>query len=319
MIPASLCKGSGASTSAAALTTRWPPSCSGIPASTSAPGRFGCWATRARFRPRLPPASSSWRRADPSVTVRCQLAATARRLSGARRLADRRTPASPRPRPGRSVCAADALVGRRVQSTVRRRAAARGSSGAARRGMTRAIRENALRLVRRYAAEGTAAGYEACARLWRPRREIPRRRPGGPRPRPGRAGRIAGRDGYGRTVRVGRDARAEDTPPPARAIRAAHHAVSRRHLDRLARRPGRRARGCASPPRAGLAGASSAVLIEVAAPRPRRRGDACCSVCSPSWDRREASRSPSPCSRGITRSRCTPRRSTCWPATATTK
>ncbi|MCA1684440.1 MAG: hypothetical protein LC745_00335 [Planctomycetia bacterium] len=101
---------------------------------------------------------------DTSVTVRLQLAATARRLPGAdglpvverllRRGLDRDDPFIPLMLwwavEARALTDADRLIpffGSRE---------AWNDSGR---------RENGLRLVRRYAAEGTAAGYDACARL----------------------------------------------------------------------------------------------------------------------------------------------------------
>jgi putative heme-binding domain-containing protein len=101
---------------------------------------------------------------DPSVTVRCQLAATARRLPGAdglpiverllRRGLDRDDPYIPLliwwAVEAHALTDADRLV------------AFFGGDGA---WHDPALRANALRLVRRYAAEGTRVGYGACERL----------------------------------------------------------------------------------------------------------------------------------------------------------
>ena len=178
--------------------------------------------------------------ADPSVTVRCQLAASARRLPGAdglpivERLLSR---GLDRDDPYLPLMLWWAVEARALTDTERLLR----FFGSREAWEDPGMRENALRLVRRYAAEGTAAGYEACARLLSTVTiEIPRRRPGRPRPRPGRAGRIAGRYGHGRAVRVGRDPGARNRAPHA-PLRATHEAISRRHFGRLARRPGRRA------------------------------------------------------------------------------
>ena len=102
--------------------------------------------------------------ADPSVTVRCQLAASARRLPGAdglpiierllRRGLDRDDPYLP--------LMLWWAVEARALTDPERLLRFFGSREA---WEDPGRREIALRLVRRYAAEGTAAGYEACARL----------------------------------------------------------------------------------------------------------------------------------------------------------
>ena len=102
--------------------------------------------------------------ADPSAIVRCQLAASARRLPGAdglpvierllRRDLDRDDPYLPLML-WWAVEAKSMTDPGRLLRFFGSREAWEGSS-------RRAI---ALRLVRRYSAEGTAAGYEACARL----------------------------------------------------------------------------------------------------------------------------------------------------------
>jgi putative heme-binding domain-containing protein len=101
---------------------------------------------------------------DPSVKVRCQLAATSRRLAAAdglplverllRRGLDRDDPYVPLmiwwAVEARALTDADRLLS---------------SFGTAAAWADAGRREDALRLVRRYAAEGTRAGYAACARL----------------------------------------------------------------------------------------------------------------------------------------------------------
>jgi putative heme-binding domain-containing protein len=101
---------------------------------------------------------------DPSEIVRCQLAATARRLSGGdglailegllRRGLDRDDPYVP--------LMLWWAIESRALSDAERLLAFFGARAAWDDTLTR---ENALRLVRRYAAEGTRSGYDACARL----------------------------------------------------------------------------------------------------------------------------------------------------------
>jgi putative membrane-bound dehydrogenase-like protein len=101
---------------------------------------------------------------EPSVIVRCQLAATARRLSGGdglpvvehllRRGLDCDDPYVP-------LMLWWALESRAISSTERLLA----FFGDRAAWENAAIRENALRLIRRYAAEGTRAGYDGCAQL----------------------------------------------------------------------------------------------------------------------------------------------------------
>jgi putative heme-binding domain-containing protein len=101
---------------------------------------------------------------DPSVTVRCQLAATSRRLPAAaglpivegllRRGLDRDDPYMP--------LMLWWAVEARAMSDPDRLASLFGTHAV---WADAGLREDALRLVRRYAAEGTRAGYGACARL----------------------------------------------------------------------------------------------------------------------------------------------------------
>ena len=101
---------------------------------------------------------------ETSVIVRCQLAATARRLSGGdglpiverlfRRGLDRDDPYTP--------LMLWWAIEPRALSDAERLLAFFGNRQA---WEAAATRENALRLVRRYAAEGTRAGYDACTRL----------------------------------------------------------------------------------------------------------------------------------------------------------
>ena len=278
------CKGSGASTSAGASTTRWRPNLLRHPGGVRpgldgpAPGRRR-EGLRRRSRPRLAELAA----ADPSVTVRCQLAATARRLPGAdglpiverllRRGLDRDDPYVPLMLwwavEARALTDADRLLpffgkprglGR---SGLRARTPCGSSGGTPRRGRRRATSLRA-------AARNRAA-------------TIPGRRPGRPRPRPGRAGRIAGRHGYGRAVRLGRDPGARN-PGPAAPLRAARRS---RWLDAIA------AAWLAAPAdvlrlrlaiRAGVAEASAAVLAGGGRPGDlARRGGVSCSASSPSW------------------------------------
>ena len=271
---------------------RWRPNCCGTPASTSGPGRSGSWATAGRFPPRSPAP-----RRDGGGRPERDRPLPARRLGASPtrrgRAAGHRAPASPRPRPRRSLLAPDALVGRRGQGADRHRAAARGSSEAARPGKIAGHRENALRLVRRYAAEGTARGVRGlrAAAGDRDRRAYQDEALAAPRPRPGRAGRIAGRHGYGRAVRVGRDPGAGNAGSP----RAASSRSTRSLADAIS------AAWLAAPAdalrlrlaiRAGVADASVRRAVGGRRlRRPRRRGDVSCSASSPSWDRRGACRS----------------------------
>ena len=210
---------------------------------------------------------------EPSVIVRCQLAATARRLSGGdglpiverllRRGLDRDDPYVP--------LMLWWAIESKALSDAERLLAFFGDRAA---WDDAAIRENALRLVRRYAAEGTRAGYDACARLLA---AAPANHQAAALAALdlGLAERAAAPGGMGMAglfASVAAPENARGTPPAARRFEPLAGAV----LDAI------NAAWRAAPAdvprlrlalRAGVADASSAVLTEVAAPAtaPARR------------------------------------------------
>ena len=100
-------------------------------------------------------------------------------------------------------------------------------------------------------------------------------------------------------------------------LRATNQALGQSHFGRLARRPDRRA-PAGSPSAPAWPMRHPPCSLRRSPRRPLHPGDVACSAFSPTSDPREASRSPSPSLRATIRSRCSPRRSMCWPATATT-
>ena len=229
--------------------------------------------TRGRVSATLAPRLAELAATEPSVIVRCQLAATARRLSGGdglpiverllRRGLDRDDPYVP-------LMLWWAIESKALSDTERLLA----FFGDRAAWDDAATRENALRLVRRYAAEGTRAGYDACARLL------------AAAPANHQAAALAALDlglaeravapgGMGMAglfASVAAPEKARGTPPVARRFEPLAGAV----LDAI------NAAWRAAPAdvprlrlalRAGVADASSAVLTEVAAPAtaPARR------------------------------------------------
>ena len=239
------------------------------------------------------------------MIVRCQLAATARRLPGGdglpiverllRRGLDRDDPYVP-------LMLWWAIEAKALSDTERLLA----FFGDRAAWDDAATRENALRLVRRYAAEGTRAGYDACARLLAaaPANHQAAALAALDRGLAERAVAPGGMGMAGLFASVAAPEQALETPPVARRFEPLAGAV----LDAI------NAAWRAAPAdvprlrlalRAGVAEASSAVLAEVAAPATapaRRRGAA-----RPARGIRPARGRPArprPACREIRRSRC---------------
>ena len=256
--------------------------------------------------------------ADPSVTVRCQLAASARRLPGAdglpiverllRRGLDRDDPYMPLMLwwavEARALTDTDRLLrffgSREAWEDARSARELPAARPAIRRGRdSRGVRCLRAAAVNRDRRDTRTTPWPPSTWAW----------PSGPSHRaawawPGSSTRSR--------------SRSEEPRPPS-----ATSSHSRSHCSMPFQPPGSPPRptryGCASPSAPAWPMRRPPCSRRLPPRRPLHRGGACCSAFSLSWDRREASLSPSPSLRATSRLRCSPRRSTCWPATATTK
>ena len=225
-------KGSGHSTQQQKSTTNSRCNFSSIRIPTSAIGRSASLAIATMHRPKslsdLPALAAN----EPSPSVRGQLAATAKRLPGTDclRIVEsllRNQPHESDPRvPWLIWWAFESKAMTDTQADCRRMLA---TVDVEQSGGPRVI----LLLIRRYAAEGTAAGYDACAKILAPRRRntqtlrtsISRK---------GLAERAVGLQGIGQGDLYGEQAAGADDEtdcrsPPLRAVDARTKGIHRRH------------------------------------------------------------------------------------------